>query len=295
MRTTLKKIFIAILTVATLCSSALPCFAATQNGKISITLEDKEKKQIDNMSVDICQIATLNNAGYFPVTTFENSGISIAAIVNNPDEYVAKTIVDYVKTNNIKTTSAVSKNGKVEFDKLDLGIWLVFPKENEKYTFNPYIVFLPLSSSGKLYYEVSSTPKLEDNAPNEINIYVIKKWEDKNNASKKRPDSVTIELLNGDKVVSSVMLSEENGWAHTFLKLEKGVQYKVREKSVANYKAEYSGDAVNGFVITNTYNGEKLPQTGQLWWPIVIIAIAGTCFVLLGVYEIGVKKNGKKK
>ena len=72
-------------------------------------------------------------------------------------------------------------------------------------------------------------------------------------------------------------------------------QVRGREKTVANYKANYSGDMANGFIITNTYNGEKLPQTGQYWWPIILIAIAGAGFIALGVYEVGVKKNAKKK
>ncbi len=295
MRITLKRIFITILTVVLLCCSALPCFATNQNGKITVTLEDKEKNQINGITVNICQIATLNNAGYYPVTAFENSGISISGVINSPDESVAETIADYVKNNKIDKMSVVSENGIASFDKLDLGIWIVFPEDDVKYTFNPYIVFLPFESGGKLYYEISSVPKLEDNNPNEINIYVLKRWDDKNNVFKKRPGSVTVELLNGNEVVSSIILSEENGWAHTFSKLSKDGSYSVRERTVANYKVAYSGDATNGFVVTNTYNGEKLPQTGQYWWPIILIAIAGTCFVLLGVYEIGVKKNVKKK
>ena len=292
---TLKRIFITILTVILLCCSALPCFAATQNGTITVLLEDKEKNKISNMVVNICQIATLNNAGYYPVTAFENSGIYISGIINSPNESSAKSVTDYIKNNQIDVLSAVSQNGKATFSDLDLGIWVVFCGEDSKYTFNPYIVFSPYESGGKLYYEVSSEPKLEDNAPSEINIYVIKKWEDKNNASKKRPESVTIELLNGDKVVSSVVLGEENGWAHTFTGVSNDCNYSVREKTVANYKVDYSGDITNGFVVTNTYNGEKLPQTGQYWWPIILIAIAGAGFIVLGIYELGVKKNAKKK
>ena len=105
---------------------------------------------------------------------------------------------------------------------------------------------------------------------------------------------MSVELLNGKKVVSSVELCEENGWAHTFLGIAKNGDYSVREKAVENYKADYSGDETNGFIITNTYAGEKLPQAGQYWWPIILIAVAGLCFIVLGVYEIGAKKNGKK-
>ena len=295
MRTTIKNIFITLLAVVLIIGSAIPCFAATESGKITVTLEDKEKNDINGTMVYLCRIAELNNTGYYPTTAFESSGISISGIVNNPDETVAKTIADYVKEKNIETLSKVSENGKASFSDLNLGIWIVFCEENSKYTFNPYIVFLPYESKGNLYYEVSSAPKVEDSNPDEISVYVIKRWEDKNNAAKKRPESVVVELLNGNTVVSSVELSETNGWAHTFLRVAKDDAYSVREKSVTDYKAIYSGDVTNGFVVTNSYTGEKLPQTGQYWRPIVIIAIAGAGFVLLGIYEIGVKKNGKKK
>ncbi len=295
MITNLKRIFVMTLTVVLLCCLALPCFAAEEKGIISITLEDKSKNKINDVTVYLCQVAQLNNNGYYPTTAFEDSGISVSGLINSPDESSAKSIINYIKNNQIEVISTLSKNGKATFSNLDLGIWVVFCDEDSKYTFNPYIVFLPYESGGKLYYEVSSVPKIEDSKPDEISIYVVKKWDDKNNAAKKRPDSINIELLNGSTVVSTAKLSESNGWSHTFTGVSKDGNYSVRENAVANYKANYSGDIANGFVVTNTYNGEKLPQTGQYWWPIILIAIAGVGLIALGIYEIGVKKNAKKK
>ena len=291
MKTIIKNIFIAVLLI----SLTLPCLAAAESGKITVTLEDKDKNIINGLEVYFCQIAELNSTGYHLTNAFENSGISISGIVNTPNEMTAKTIADYIKSNNVSAKSVISENGKAVVSDLNLGIWIVYPQENSKYTFNPYIVFLPFESNGKLYYEISSSPKVEDSNLNEMNIYVVKKWDDRNNASKKRPDSVTVELLENDIVVTEAVLSEANGWTHTFTKLSKNGNYSVREKAVADYKASYSGDFQNGFIVTNTYVGEKLPQTGQYWWPIVIIAIAGIGFVLLGIFELGAKKNGKKK
>ncbi|MBQ7045118.1 MAG: Cna B-type domain-containing protein [Clostridia bacterium] len=295
MKVTLKRIFALLLCATLLFGLATNCFAANTKGKLTVELNDKDQNKISNMTVNICQVATLSQNGYSPVAAFENSGISVSGIVNNPSEAAAKTIADYVKSNNISALSAISDGSGAVFGDLDLGIWLVFTNENEQYTFNPYLVFLPSRSGDKLLYQLTSSPKLQDNTPNEISLYVIKKWDDKNNASKNRPESVTIELLNGDTVVSSVQLSEQNGWSHTFEKLSKDGNYSVREKAVANYKTTYSGDTTNGFIVTNTYNGEKLPQTGQYWWPIVLIAVAGAGFVALGIYELGVKKNGKEE
>lgn len=295
MRATLKRLFILGLTLLLLAVSALPCFASAQSGKITVLLEDQEKKAVNGLTVHACRIAELNNSGYSPAKAFENSGISIAGIINNPNETAAKTVAAYIQDHHIDKQSVASENGKATFTDLPLGIWLIFPEEESTFTFNPYFVFLPYEAGGVLCYEVPSAPKLEDNNPNKINIYVLKKWDDKNNASKKRPQAVTVELLNGNAVAASIELSEKNGWAHTFSNLPKDGNYSIREKAVANYKADYSGDYLNGFVVTNTYAGEKLPQTGQYWWPILLIAIAGACFILLGVYEIGVKKNGEKK
>ena len=295
MRTILKHIFISLLVILLITGSALPCFAATETGQITVTLEDKEKNKIDGMRVYLCQIADLNNRAYHATTAFENSGISMSGIVTNPDETVAKTLLDYVKKNAVESLSKTSEAGKAPFSDLNLGIWLVYPEEDSRYAFNPYIVFLPYGANGKVYYEVFSAPKVEDRNLDEINIYVMKKWDDKNNAAKKRPDSIAVELLRNQAVVAAAQLNEENGWAYTFSKLPKDGDYSVREKAVSNYTVDYSGDAVNGFVVTNTYAGEKLPQTGQYWWPIGLIAIAGAGFVLLGIHEMGVKKNGKKK
>ena len=295
MRAILKNIFITLLISALAVCLALPCLAEEQVGKITVTLEDKDKNPINDFNVNICRIAELNNTGYYPTPDFENSKISISSIINAPDEIAAKSLYDYIKANNIVALSESTKDGKAYFNNLGIGIWLVYGDADSKYSFNPYIIFLPYQSGGKLYYEVNSSPKIEEIPQNKVNLYVIKKWDDKNNAAKKRPDSITVELLNNSTVINSAELSEANGWAHTFTEVEKGGKYSVKEKSVSNYKATYSGDAENGFIITNTYAGEKLPQTGQYWWPIIVIGIAGICFIVLGVYELGVKKNATKQ
>lgn len=292
MKSILKKFFSIALISLLVIGIIIPCSAASLTGKITVILEDKDKNQINGQEVLICQIAKLNNSGYYPTAHFEDSGISIAGILNNPDQATAKSVMKYATDNNIPSISAISGEGKVEFNNLDIGIWLVYCKADGKYTFNPYIVLLPYASNGELYYEVSASPKIGDNKPNLLNIYVIKRWDDKNNAAKKRPNRVLVELLDKNTVIEMVELNETNGWSHTFKDIPKDGSYSVREKAINNYTPHYSGDVNNGFIITNTYSGEKLPQTGQYWWPIAVLAVAGIALVLLG---LGVRKNDKKK
>lgn len=294
LKTINKRLLSICVILLILITSALPCLAATPDCKLTVRLEDDEKKAIDGLYVHICKIADINGTDYYPSEGFENSGISIAAIVNNPSAANAKTIFEFVKENDIHSLSAVSSSGVAEFTSIEQGIWLVYCKDNEAYSFNPYIVFLPYAEEGKLHYEISSAPKTEINTPNDKSVYVVKKWEDKNNAAKKRPNEITVELKHNGIIIDTAILNEDNGWAYTFTKLPEQGEYQVAEKSVKDYSVKYSGDSENGFIITNTYNGEKLPQTGQLWWPIAIISVAGIAFVCLGIIELGVRKNGKK-
>lgn len=45
------------------------------------------------------------------------------------------------------------------------------------------------------------------------------------------------------------------------------------------------GEAADSAVFTNTYKkpGNKLPQTGQLWWPVPILMVLGVAFVTVGL------------
>ena len=294
MRTVFKRVGVILLAVTMILGVTVPCLAA-QRGKITVLLADADPQMTNGTRVHICRIADILPDGYAPTAAFEDSGISIAGVTNSPNEATAKTLADYIKEHNAPTQSTVVENGILSFTDLDLGIWLVYGDEGNRYTFNPYLVFLPYTADNTLQYEIISTPKIDDSQSDNVSIYVMKKWDDKNNAAKKRPDSVTVELLNGGTAIASVSLSETNGWAHTFTDLPKDGTYSVRENHVSDYTAQYSGDAINGFVVTNTYAGEKLPQTGQYWWPIVLLAVTGVCFILLGIVDLRVKKYGKKK
>ena len=294
MKTMLKRFGIILLTITMILGVTVPCLAA-QRGKITVILADADPQMTNGTRVHICRIADVRPDGYTPTAAFENSGISIAGVTNAPNEATAKTLADYVKEQAVPTQSAVIGNGMLSFSDLELGIWLVYGEEGNRYTFHPYLVFLPYTADNTLQYEIITTPKIEDSQLGNVSVYVIKRWDDGNNAAKKRPDSVTVQLLDGGKTIASASLSEANGWAHTFTDVPKGGAYSVKESPVTDYKAQYSGDAVNGFVVTNTYAGEKLPQTGQYWWPIALIAVTGVCFILLGIVDLRVKKYGKKK
>ena len=84
-------------------------------------------------------------------------------------------------------------------------------------------------------------------------------------------------------------------WLYSWDKLpiydKNGLEFNwsIREDAVSGY---VSSTRQNGFtfVLTNTLDKQKLPQTGVLWWPVPILAVAGLAFLIAGT--LSRKKKG---
>ena len=103
--------------------------------------------------------------------------------------------------------------------------------------------------------------------PAKTSIDVTKKWTDSGNKAGARPSKVTIYLLaNGEKTGDELILTKENNWTGSFEDLPvkkdgKTIVYTISEKAVANYTAKITGNAKDGFVVTNTH--VSIPTTGD--------------------------------
>ncbi|MCD7894245.1 MAG: Cna B-type domain-containing protein [Erysipelotrichaceae bacterium] len=96
----------------------------------------------------------------------------------------------------------------------------------------------------------------------ETEISVTKNWDNNGYTDEEslRPDSITVYLKNGDDIVASKIITpDSNGlWTYTFENLPKydkdgkEIAYEVSEEALAGYDSQVSGNATNGYVITNT-------------------------------------------
>ena len=108
--------------------------------------------------------------------------------------------------------------------------------------------------------------------PEETQIAVKKVWDDAENQDGKRPDAVTVELLANNVPVAEAVLNAANSWSYTFEHLAKKakgavITYTVREINVPEgYAATVSGDAENGFTVTNTHKAETIEVTVRKIW-----------------------------
>lgn len=169
------------------------------------------------------------------------------------------------------------------------------------------------TSEGTDPYQVTAVLKFEKNdkpgKTEETKIHVLKVW--KQDQEEERPDSIVVELLQTDvegntTVVDRQTLTKENQWSYTWKNLSTLMRWSVSEAEVPNgYTVAVTREG-NTVVLTNTAKkpgksdgevnppskkpmdkttnktSDKLPQTGQLWWPVLVLLFAGAICLLVG-------------
>ena len=180
----------------------------------------------------------------------------------------------------------------------------------------------PYQVTAVLKFEKNDKPEKPEKPGNpeeeeETKIHVLKVW--KQDQEKERPDSIVVELLQTDvegntTVVDRQTLTKENQWSHTWKNLSTLMRWSVSEAEVPNgYTVAVTREG-NTVVLTNTAKksgnpdgevnppskkptdkttnktvnkttdktSDKLPQTGQPWWPVLVLLFAGAICLLVG-------------
>ena len=106
-----------------------------------------------------------------------------------------------------------------------------------------------------------------------VDLAVEKVWNDADDQDGKRPETVTVRLLaNGEEVAGKTLtLNADNGWSGSFTGLDVysegvAIDYTVEEDAVAGYQPAITGNATDGFTITNTHTPETITVAGSKTW-----------------------------
>ncbi|TCD53841.1 Cna B-type domain-containing protein, partial [Alloscardovia theropitheci] len=205
-----------------------------------------------------------------------------------PDNISVNLFADGVK---IKTTHARKDTG-----------WV--------YSFNN----LPVYKNGKkITYTISETPVegytstttgfnlTNKHTPASTSVRVVKKWDDKDNQDKIRPNSIQVQLMaNNEPSGSSVTLSKDTDWEYTFTNLPvykagKKIVYTVTETStVTGYTMTGNTNNQGVVTITNSHTPTRVPPTpptphlahtgssiAWIVWLVIFLAVIGGVVVLL--------------
>ena len=181
-RTDLKKHLAALLVVlCLLVTSALPALATSANikltdskgnpttGSIHVTLYDNANgKALSGGQLTVYRVAEVKRQKgdlvYEYCGDFYGCGIALGDLT---DSTLAEQLQAILPASAEGTTQTVDENGNVTFTDLELGLYLVVQTKASKgyEPINSFLVSLPLSEDGQWNYAVDATPKVGTYVP----------------------------------------------------------------------------------------------------------------------------------
>lgn len=259
---------LVLLFCAALCLSLAGTAAAVQVGTLTISYP------INGTVYHIYSVGRLLNGGIVMNEVFKDVDTSdYAAAAAEMAEMIQK---DKVCD---ELASAKVTNEKAVFTNLPMAVYLVLgepgEKDGVKYWPTPFLLSVPQKDeNSRFVWDVAVTGKKEMS----MDISVVKRWVGDQAAD--RPTKITVHLMRGGKPYGpAVTLSKANQWSHTWENLPPD-NWSVTEDANPRYTTVITRQG-NTFIVTNTW--KKIPQTGQLWWPVSALALAGLIFICAGL------------
>ncbi len=158
-------------------------------------------------------------------------------------------------------------------DKTDDNTWVASFTNLPQYEAGKEITYSIKEVDVPAGYEASVTGQVVTNThtPETVVLSGTKVWKDNNNQDGKRTTSVKVQILNGDKVVQEIEVSEKTGWKFESKKLPKyengkEIKYTVKETAMTEYKATITTDKDGKYTITNEHTPEKTSVKGKKIW-----------------------------
>lgn len=260
---------LAALTLLVWC--AAPAFALevvdlSRTGSIKVSLYDSETSEaVGGGTLTLYRVAKVQkdnaNLSFVYTNGFEDCGVELGDLSEGE---LAGRLAEKIAATAESTTVEISDFGAAEFGDLEVGLYLVVQTTAaENYNVvNPFLVSVPIQENGKYVYDVDALPKV-------------------GTATKKTPDTPdepdTPDTPDEpDTPDTPVAPGPDNpdGWV-------------LGDHGEKNYP---NPDNPNGHVM----GAHGLPQTGQLNWPIPVLAVTGVVLVAAGIkLKKGTRKDEK--
>lgn len=252
---------------------------------------------VENMEFSLYRVSDIDQTGALTPTDRFSAYGQLLDIQGKNDalwQSAAQTLENEIQQQYLlpDLTGMTDGTGIVHFSDLPLGLYLVLcggaVADGYVYRTAPFFVLLPEQTTDNTWNtSLTAAPKLS-REPVLADFEVIKVWRDSCHTSQ-RPASITVHLLCDGALYDTVTLPVNGRWQYTWKNLDTNHTWSVTEDEVDGYAQP---DIVqNGFTftITNTCNKPSeatkpnLPQTGQLWWPVPVLALSGSLLFVIGL------------
>lgn len=165
----LHRAGMALLVLVILAANSFAAYAAnlpdlTQKGAISITLRDsKTGAAVSGGEMTLYPVASVSAENgklmYSYINGFENCGIPLD---NVEDSELAGKLQGKLSVSASGTPQTIDAQGKVRYTGLTAGLYLIVQTKNASgyRTSNPFVVSLPMQNDGGWTYQVDASPKV---------------------------------------------------------------------------------------------------------------------------------------
>ena len=222
---------------------------------------------------------------------------------------LASTLENLVVENRIKPTNTKKSDskGNLTWKNIPRGLYLVLGEKTKDskyiYTPSPILITVPnrdAAGNWDSQVEIEHNKLEKQSIDKKTSLKVVKIWKD-SGYKEKRPSEIKVKLYRDEKSYDTVTLSKKNNWKYEWEGLSVEYKWTVTEENVPDsYQVEYSKEGTTVY-IENEYKKPKkekkpdkdkdkkdqekqkeLPQAGQLWWPVPILAVFGLTALLMG-------------
>lgn len=296
----LKRIVILLLAfLLGVSCMAMTAFAsenieAGREGSLSVHFGENEIG-FSEVAFSIHRVADISEDSIYTLSgDFKQYPVSLEDLDSSGWRALAQTLDAYAVRDEIAPimTQQTGSDGSFQISGLSTGLYLIsggqYVDDGIVYTPEPMLVSIPgLSADGGWNYSVEVSCKFnqEDTEDSSLSRKVQKVWKDDGN-EEKRPENITVQLLENGNVVDTVVLNQRNNWEYTWNDLDGSSKWQVTEADVPDGYTVTTTQEGAIFVITNTHPVElppKLPQTGMLWWPVLALACSGLLLIVVGL------------
>ena len=227
-------------------------------GSITVFFRDSSsKKAVAGGEITLYKVADVQrdnaNLSYTYVNGFENCGISLD---NLSDSTLPGQLQGKISSSTEKSTVSIGSDGRAVFGNLSLGLYLLIQnKAADNYSpVQAFLVTVPMSKDGIWCYDIDATPKMGTSTYN--------KPPETPPSSDKPPVPETPPSSDKPPVPDTPTTPET-----------------TETPTVSEEEAE-SGDVKNAN--RGRLGAARLPQTGQLNWPVPVLCITGLTLFAIG-------------
>lgn len=276
MKSIRKRLAAVLVALTLLVWCAAPAFALevvdlSRTGSIKVSLYDSETSEaVGGGTLTLYRVAKVQkdnaNLSFVYTNGFEDCGVELGDLSEGE---LANQLAEKIAATAESTTVEINDLGMAEFGDLEVGLYLVVQTTAaENYNvINPFLVSVPIQENGSYVYDVDALPKV-------------------GTAAKKTPEPPdepdtpdTPDEPDTPDTPAAPGPDNPDGW----------VLGAHGEKIYLNPEAP-SPDNPNGYVM----GAHGLPQTGQLNWPIPVLAVTGVVLVAAGIkLKKGTRKDEK--